>query len=81
MEEGNKHDREKMKELFRELRRTGDTRIRDRLIAMNLHLVEYLARKFIGRGEPLEDLLQVGYIGLIKAIDRYDVDRGVEFST
>jgi RNA polymerase sigma-B factor len=80
-EEGNRHDRERMKELFRELRRTSDPRIRDRLIAMNLHLVEYLARKFAGRGEPLEDLLQVGYIGLIKAIDRYDVERGVEFST
>ncbi|MDI7252219.1 MAG: SigB/SigF/SigG family RNA polymerase sigma factor [Actinomycetota bacterium] len=73
--------REKVRELFEELRRTGDPRIRDQLIAHNIHLVEYLARKFANRGEPLEDLLQVGFIGLIKAIDRYDLDRGVEFST
>ncbi len=43
--------------------------------------MEYLARKFINRGEPLDDLLQVGFIGLIKAIDRFDLDRGVEFTT
>jgi RNA polymerase sigma-B factor len=63
------------------LRETGDPRVRDELISLNIHLVEYLARKFSNRGEPIEDLLQVGYIGLIKAIDRYDLDRGVEFST
>jgi RNA polymerase sigma-B factor len=70
-----------IKELFKTLQETGDQGIRDELISLNIHLVEYLARKFSNRGEPLEDLLQVGYIGLIKAIDRYDLDRGVEFST
>ncbi len=70
-----------IKELFEKLRETGDQVVRDELISLNIHLVEYLARKFSNRGEPLEDLLQVGYIGLIKAIDRYDLDRGVEFST
>ncbi|MDI6830987.1 MAG: SigB/SigF/SigG family RNA polymerase sigma factor [Actinomycetota bacterium] len=73
--------RRRVRELFEALRRTGDPSIRDELISLNIHLVEYLARKFANRGEPLEDLLQVGYIGLIKAIDRYDLDRGVEFST
>lgn len=73
--------RKRVRELFEVLRQTGDPRVRDELIALNIHLVEYLARKFANRGEPLEDLLQVGYIGLIKAIDRYDIDRGVEFST
>jgi RNA polymerase sigma-B factor len=73
--------RRKVRELFQLLRQTNDPRVRDELIALNIHLVEYLARKFASRGEPLEDLLQVGYIGLIKAIDRYDLDRGVEFST
>jgi RNA polymerase sigma-B factor len=73
--------RRHIKELFWRLRETGDPGIRDELISLNIHLVEYLARKFSNRGEPLEDLLQVGYIGLIKAIDRYDLDRGVEFST
>ncbi|MBA2443078.1 MAG: SigB/SigF/SigG family RNA polymerase sigma factor [Rubrobacter sp.] len=44
-------------------------------------LVEFLARKFAGRGEPVEDLVQVASIGLIKAVDRFDVDRKIEFST
>jgi RNA polymerase sigma-B factor len=43
--------------------------------------VEYLARRFRNRGEPLEDLIQVGTIGLLKAIDRFDLEREVEFST
>jgi len=73
--------RERIRELFKLLRETGDSRVRDELISLNIHLVEYLARKFANRGEPLEDLLQVGFVGLIKAIDRYDLDRGVEFST
>ena len=55
--------------------------IRDRLIELHLPLVEYLARRFAGRGEPLDDLTQVGMLGLIKAVDRFDTDRGVEFST
>lgn len=73
--------RKHIKQLFQVLRETGDQQVRDELISLNIHLVEYLARKFSNRGEPLEDLLQVGFIGLIKAIDRYDLDRGVEFST
>jgi RNA polymerase sigma-B factor len=55
--------------------------VRDQLVEMHLPLVEYLARRFAGRGEPLDDLVQVGTIGLIKAVDRFDVERGVEFST
>ena len=56
-------------------------RIRNRLVELNLPLVEYLARRFRDRGEPLDDLIQVATIGLIKAIDRFDPNRGVEFST
>lgn len=55
--------------------------IRDRLTTLHLPLAEHLARRFAGRGEPYDDLLQVASIGLIKAIDRYDTSRGVEFST
>ncbi|HEY9410509.1 MAG TPA: RNA polymerase sigma factor SigF [Jiangellaceae bacterium] len=54
---------------------------RNRLATIHLPLAEHLARRFTGRGEPYEDLVQVATIGLIKAIDRYDPHRGVEFST
>jgi RNA polymerase sigma-B factor len=48
---------------------------------MHLSLVQFLARRFRDRGEPLDDLVQVGTIGLIKAVDRFDPTRGVELST
>ncbi len=54
---------------------------RDSLVHLHLPLVEHCARRFRNRGEPFEDLVQVGTIGLIKSIDRFDTDRGVEFST
>ncbi|WP_319804072.1 RNA polymerase sigma factor SigF [Nocardioides dongkuii] len=54
---------------------------RDALVHLHLPLVEHCARRFRNRGEPLEDLVQVGTIGLIKSIDRFDTERGVEFST
>ncbi len=55
--------------------------VRTELVALHLPLVEHLARRFRNRGEPLDDLVQVGTIGLIKAVDRFDLERGVEFST
>ena len=54
---------------------------RDELVRLHLPLVDHCARRFVNRGEPLEDLVQVGTIGLIKSVDRFDTDRGVEFST
>lgn len=54
---------------------------RDSLVHLHLPLVEHCARRFRNRGEPFEDLVQVGTIGLIKSIDRFDTERGVEFST
>ncbi|MGA4876742.1 RNA polymerase sigma factor SigF [Streptomyces lydicamycinicus] len=54
---------------------------RNTLIEMNLSLVRYAARRFRNRGDDMDDILQVGTIGLIKAIDRYDVSRDVEFTT
>ena len=55
--------------------------LRDELVQLHLPLVEHCARRFQNRGEPLDDLVQVGTIGLIKAVDRFESDRGVEFST
>jgi RNA polymerase sigma-B factor len=74
-------DRDHVKARFRELQEGPDDAIRQELIEAHLGLVEYLARRFAGRGEPLEDLVQVGTIGLVKAVDRFDPDREVEFST
>jgi RNA polymerase sigma-B factor len=54
---------------------------RDDLVHLHLSLVEHCARRFRNRGEPYEDLVQVGTIGLIKAVDRFETGRGVEFST
>jgi RNA polymerase sigma-B factor len=70
-----------VKELFRQLQEGRDPGVRERLIEGHLGLVEYLARRFAGRGEPLDDLIQVATIGLVKAVDRFDPDREVEFST
>ncbi|MFE5295360.1 RNA polymerase sigma factor SigF [Streptomyces sp. NPDC056632] len=57
------------------------TYVRDTLIQLNLPLVRYAAARFRSRNEPMEDIVQVGTIGLIKAIDRFDCERGVEFPT
>ncbi|HEU5034080.1 MAG TPA: RNA polymerase sigma factor SigF [Mycobacteriales bacterium] len=80
------HDRARARELFGRLAELPDTdpqrqRVRDELVEMHLPLVEYLARRFRNRGEPLDDLIQVATIGLIKSVDRFDLERGVEFST
>jgi RNA polymerase sigma-B factor len=56
-------------------------RVRDELVGLHLPLVGHCARRFRNRGEPMEDLVQVGTIGLLKSVDRFDPDRGVEFST
>lgn len=73
-------------ELFGVLRDGGTSNAaravaRDELVHLHLSLVEHCARRFRNRGEPFEDLVQVGTIGLIKAVDRFETDRGVEFST
>ena len=65
------------------LRRTkdGDLSAREALIQGNLRLVLSVIQKFLGRGENMDDLFQVGCIGLIKAIDNFDITQGVRFST
>ncbi|MFH9225231.1 RNA polymerase sigma factor SigF [Streptomyces lydicus] len=54
---------------------------RNTLIEMNMSMVRYVARRYRNRGDDMEDIVQVGTIGLIKAIDRFDLTREVEFST
>ena len=56
-------------------------RVRDTLVELNLALVKFAAARFRSRGEPMEDIIQVGTIGLVKAIDRFDPERAVEFPT
>ena len=78
--------RERERELLEVLASTSaddpaHRRARDDLVTLHLPLVSFLARRFRDRGEPLDDLVQVGTIGLIKAVDRFDPERGVEFST
>ncbi|WP_411076149.1 RNA polymerase sigma factor SigF [Streptomyces sp. cmx-4-7] len=80
------HDRNGARALFVELRELPEgspekAELRNRLVRMHLPLVEHLARRFRNRGEPLDDLTQVATIGLIKSVDRFDPERGVEFST
>ncbi len=61
--------------------KAGDTAAREELIVGNLRLVLSVIQKFAGRGENLDDLFQVGCIGLIKAIDNFDTSQQVKFST
>lgn len=74
-------DKERTRELFRLYKEEDDEEAREQLIVSHLNLVRFLASKFKNRGEPMDDLLQVGTIGLIKAIDRFDPARGLEFTT
>lgn len=68
-------------DLFHEYARTGDTKLRERLITRHVGLVSFLARRFGARNEQLDDVMQVGFIGLIKAIDRFDPRRGASFTS
>lgn len=72
-------EKEKM-DLIRKAR-AGDDNARDKLIRGNLRLVLSVVQRFTNRGENLDDLFQVGCIGLIKAIDHFDISQGVRFST
>ena len=74
-------DRERTRQRLAEFAQTREPQLRDELVVAHLNLVRYLAMKFANRGEPLDDLIQVGTLGLIKAIDRFDPSRGVEFTT
>jgi RNA polymerase sigma-B factor len=69
------------KVLLRRYHEEGDLQAREQLIEQYMSLVRSLARRYSYRGEQLDDLVQIGSIGLIKAIDRFDINRGVELTT
>jgi len=73
--------RAELRRKFAEFAESRDPALRDELIEAHLGLAEYLARRFANRGEPLDDLVQVASVGLLKAVDRFDPERAVEFST
>jgi RNA polymerase sigma-B factor len=68
-------------EAFRELRATGDRALRNRLIEQHEYLALHCARRFLGRGEPFDDLVQVARVGVLKAVERYQPDFGTTFAT
>src|SRR5437660_7817052 len=73
--------RDQLREKFARFAETRDSRLREELIEAHIGLAEYLARRFANRGEPLDDLVQVASLGLVKAVERFDPSRGLEFTT
>ncbi len=72
---------EDLQRKFAEYAETRSDRLRAELVEAHMGLAEYLARRFSNRGEPLDDLVQVASLGLLKAIDRFEPERGLQFST
>ncbi len=73
--------RDEIRRLLQDYHRSRDPAIRARLVELNSDLVRFIARRFANRGEPLEDIEQVGFLGLIQAINRFDPSLENEFST
>ena len=74
-------DKQALMIVFTDYADTRDDKLRDQLIEAHIGLAEYLARRFANRGEPLDDLVQVASLGLVKAVERFDPARGLEFTT
>lgn len=80
-ESSNSEIEEQCDDLFGEYLKFRNKKVRDTLVLLHMNLVRFLANKFANRGEPIEDLVQVGVIGLINSIERFDPDRGTKFTT
>jgi RNA polymerase sigma-B factor len=78
---GEREDATATREKFVEYRRTRDRTLRNELVEEHMRLAEFLARRFVHRGEPLDDLRQVALVGLLKAVERFEPDRGLQFSS
>ncbi|MCY9216722.1 sigma-70 family RNA polymerase sigma factor, partial [Bacillus haynesii] len=72
---------EEMRKLFKQMQDEGDTTAREKLVNGNLRLVLSVIQRFNNRGEYVDDLFQVGCIGLMKSIDNFDLSHNVKFST
>jgi RNA polymerase sigma-B factor len=72
---------QRLDERFARYRRTGNRRLRDELVEEHAPLAHFLAGRFANRGEQRDDLVQVALVGLFKAVERFDPDRGLQFST
>lgn len=82
----NRHDQDRISDReidarFADYRRTGNRALRDALVEEHVRLAEFLARRFQHRGEPLDDLRQVALVGLLKAVERFEPERGLQFSS
>lgn len=69
------------RELFEKYRETGDIALRNRIVEKYLYIASVIAKKFVGRGVEYDDLFQVASLALIKGVDRFDVTKGLQFST
>lgn len=74
-------EKQHIRTLFKKYKQNNDKEIRDKLIEKHLYIAEILSKKYANRGIEYDDIYQVACIGLIYAIDRYDIDKGFEFSS
>ena len=72
---------ERINELFKRYKESGDITIRNQIAEHYLYITEILAKKFVGRGVEYDDLQQIAAMALVRGIDRFDVEQGVQFST
>src|SRR4051794_26032496 len=81
MSDAAREERDETYERFAEYRRTGDRELRNQIVQEHMRLAEFLARRFSHRGEAHDDLRQVALVGLLKAVERFEPDRGLQFSS